>query len=118
MPLAGATASRMQKARLVIHHGSIMAGHSSIPKVGFLEAGMPTTCRAREAQCSVPITDAFIYNDLIPSGLRLEDTVWSVEGEDKRLFLEFARKMLQWLPEDRKTAKELSKDPWLFHLTG
>jgi hypothetical protein len=34
-------------------------------------------------------------------------------GEEKGLFLNFVRKMLQWLPEDRKTAKELREDPWL-----
>ena len=34
-------------------------------------------------------------------------------GEEKALFLNFVRKMLQWLPEDRETAKELRNDPWL-----
>jgi hypothetical protein len=34
-------------------------------------------------------------------------------GEEKGLFLNFVRKMLQWLPEDRKTAKELREDSWL-----
>jgi hypothetical protein len=40
-------------------------------------------------------------------------SITSLDGEDKLLFLEFASKMLQWLPEDRKTAKELLQDPWL-----
>jgi len=39
--------------------------------------------------------------------------VSALEGEEKRLFLSFVSKMLQWLPEDRKTAKELLEDPWL-----
>lgn len=51
--------------------------------------------------------------ELIPTGCTLEDSVKSLEGEDKRLFLEFAKKMLCWLPEERKTAKELLQDPWL-----
>lgn len=55
----------------------------------------------------------FIYKHLIPSHLNLADSIVSLEGEDKRLFLEFVGKMLQWLPEDRKTAKELIEDPWL-----
>jgi len=43
----------------------------------------------------------------------LEDTVLSLEGDDKHLFLDFIKNMLQWLPEDRRTAKELLEDPWL-----
>jgi serine/threonine protein kinase len=54
-----------------------------------------------------------MHKDLIPTDVRLEDSVLSLEGEDKRLFLDFIKKMLQWLPEDRKTAKELLEDPWL-----
>lgn len=54
-----------------------------------------------------------MHKDLIPTDVRLEDSVLSLEGEDKRLFLDFMKKMLQWLPEDRKTAKELLGDPWL-----
>ena len=61
---------------------------------------------------------AFMHKDLIPSWVRLEDTVRSLGGENKRLFLNFARKMLQWLPEDRKSAKELLEDPWLTPLPG
>ena len=41
------------------------------------------------------------------------NSVASVKGEDWRQFLVFARKMLQWLPDDRKSAKELFNDPWL-----
>lgn len=59
------------------------------------------------------IIDAFIHSDLIPNAVRLDDTVTSLDGEEKRLFLQFSRKMLQWVPEDRKPAKELLEDPWL-----
>jgi serine/threonine protein kinase len=55
----------------------------------------------------------FMYKDLIPTDVRLEDTILSLEGEDKLLFLDFVRRMLQWLPEDRAAAKELIDDPWL-----
>jgi hypothetical protein len=34
-------------------------------------------------------------------------------GEEKALFLNFVKRMLQWLSEDRGTAKELREDPWL-----
>jgi len=36
-----------------------------------------------------------------------------IVDEDKELFLNFMRRMLCWLPEDRATAKELKEDPWL-----
>jgi serine/threonine protein kinase len=55
----------------------------------------------------------FMDKDLIPTDVRLEDTILSLEGEDKRLFLDLIRRMLQWLPENRATAKELLGDPWL-----
>ncbi|PGH27362.1 CMGC/SRPK protein kinase [Polytolypa hystricis UAMH7299] len=55
----------------------------------------------------------FLHEHLIPRDLKLEDTVTTLDGEQKEQFLLFARKMLQWLPEDRKTAKELLEDPWL-----
>ena len=29
------------------------------------------------------------------------------------MFLEFVRKMLRWVPEERASAKELLEDPWL-----
>ncbi|KAI9687374.1 MAG: hypothetical protein M1822_002417 [Bathelium mastoideum] len=44
---------------------------------------------------------------------KLDDMETRLHGEDKRLFLQFIRSMLKWLPEERKTAKELLQDPWL-----
>jgi serine/threonine-protein kinase SRPK3 len=43
----------------------------------------------------------------------LENSLTSFTGEDKTLFLQFIRRMLRWMPEDRATAGELLKDPWL-----
>lgn len=54
-----------------------------------------------------------MHRDLIPHNNTLEDTVDTIDGEEKTQFLTFSRKMLQWLPDDRKTAKELIEDPWL-----
>ncbi|KAG6898854.1 hypothetical protein C0993_003519 [Termitomyces sp. T159_Od127] len=46
---------------------------------------------------------------------KLETTlkVWEGEGEDRDLFLCFMKKMLQWDPQDRPTAKQLLEDEWL-----
>lgn len=35
------------------------------------------------------------------------------QGKNREIFMAFMRGMLQWRPEDRKTAKELLDDPWL-----
>ncbi|KAE8150472.1 protein kinase [Aspergillus avenaceus] len=43
----------------------------------------------------------------------LEGIESNLEGEQQENFLRFIRKMLQWRPEDRPTAKELLSDPWL-----
>lgn len=54
----------------------------------------------------------FIAKTQIPKG-SLEDEEENLSGEDQRLFLEFLRKMLQWRPQDRKSASELLQDRWL-----
>ncbi|KFY73632.1 hypothetical protein V499_06284 [Pseudogymnoascus sp. VKM F-103] len=48
-----------------------------------------------------------------PEDFTSESKTPSLQGEDKRLFIEFARRMLKWLPEERATARELYEDPWL-----
>ncbi|GKZ22375.1 hypothetical protein AbraIFM66951_011542 [Aspergillus brasiliensis] len=55
----------------------------------------------------------FLHKHLIPEDQTLEDTVTCLKGTEKDEFLAFARDILQWLPEDRKTAKELVDHPWL-----
>ncbi|KAL8861012.1 MAG: hypothetical protein Q9178_002525 [Gyalolechia marmorata] len=55
----------------------------------------------------------FLYQDVIPSNFNLSGSVLSLKGEDKQLFLDFVSHMLRWLPEERKTAKELLEHPWL-----
>ncbi|KAG9041090.1 hypothetical protein FS842_002725 [Serendipita sp. 407] len=48
----------------------------------------------------------------IPEGT-LETAEKRLGGEEKVLFLDFARKILNWKPEERSTAGELLEDPWL-----
>lgn len=43
----------------------------------------------------------------------LEHLEENLEGRNKELFLDFMKSMLQWVPENRKTASELLEDPWL-----
>ncbi|KAF2723595.1 kinase domain-containing protein [Polychaeton citri CBS 116435] len=42
-----------------------------------------------------------------------KDVVTRVAGREVEPFLQFTRSMLKWLPEERKTARELLQDPWL-----
>jgi hypothetical protein len=34
------------------------------------------------------------------------------------MFIEFAQRMIKWVPEERSTAKELLQDPWLYAELG
>ncbi|KAL4917872.1 kinase-like domain-containing protein [Aspergillus aurantiobrunneus] len=43
----------------------------------------------------------------------LEQRETTLEGEDRACFLRFMRKMLQWEPEKRSSAKELAEDEWI-----
>jgi len=53
-----------------------------------------------------------IIHELIPQ-TSLEDTISHISGEEKREFLRFMRRILQWAPEDRPTATELLQDPFM-----
>ncbi|CAI7625047.1 unnamed protein product [Penicillium palitans] len=56
--------------------------------------------------------DEFRYSELIPSR-SLEDTAPFLQEKDQEAFLSFVRQMLTWLPEKRKTARELMDHPFL-----
>ena len=45
--------------------------------------------------------------------ISLEERISGLEGEEKELFLDFIGSMLKWRPEDRKSATELLKHPWM-----
>ncbi|KAL4894129.1 hypothetical protein BDV59DRAFT_192502 [Aspergillus ambiguus] len=46
-----------------------------------------------------------------PTPLEQRETV--LGGQDRESFLRFMRRMLQWEPEKRSTAKELAEDEWI-----
>lgn len=43
----------------------------------------------------------------------LERMVHKLEGEEKKNFIAFVRKMLQWNPEDRQDCEGVYWDEWL-----
>ncbi|KAG6269755.1 hypothetical protein E4U47_003983 [Claviceps purpurea] len=49
----------------------------------------------------------------LPEPKTLEQREKFLKGEDKECFLRLMRKMLQWEPEKRSSAKELLKDEWI-----
>ncbi|MCJ1317097.1 hypothetical protein MMC15_002419 [Xylographa vitiligo] len=54
------------------------------------------------------------WDGLIPiPEISFEKSEEYLDGKNKELFLQFMRKMLCWVPEERKTARELLQDPWL-----
>ncbi|KAJ5356372.1 CMGC protein kinase [Penicillium concentricum] len=58
--------------------------------------------------------DGYWKSDIeISKGVSLHNSEEFLSGRNKEMFLEFLKGMLQWKPEDRKTAKELLQDPWL-----
>jgi serine/threonine-protein kinase SRPK3 len=60
------------------------------------------------------ISGEFRYPEMIPSNdFTFEKLVPFLDGQDKKIFISLASRMLKWLPEERATAKELVSDPWL-----
>ena len=53
------------------------------------------------------------HGDAIVPSESLESLERRLEAPEKEQFLKFIRSMLQWLPEKRRTARELLQDPWL-----
>ncbi|EMF09309.1 protein kinase [Sphaerulina musiva SO2202] len=53
------------------------------------------------------------HPELVPQDFSFESAITCMEGEEKRLCIEFVKRMLKWLPQERSTAKELLHDPWL-----
>jgi hypothetical protein len=54
----------------------------------------------------------WIADILIPEN-SLERSEENLKGKSKEEFVRFMKAMLQWKPEDRKTAVQLLDDPWL-----
>lgn len=58
-------------------------------------------------------TGSFAFPEMVPRELSLEARITALDGDDKLAFIDFAKQMLCWHFQDRKTAKELLTHPWL-----
>ncbi|KAI0874585.1 serine threonine protein kinase, CMGC group [Hypoxylon argillaceum] len=54
------------------------------------------------------------YPDIpLPASVPFEQRETNLEGEDQELFLAMMRRILQWQPADRSTAKTIADDKWI-----
>ncbi|KAJ4259716.1 hypothetical protein NW762_007647 [Fusarium torreyae] len=79
---------------------------------------LPSELRARadETKLSKYFNEhgEYKYPELIPDeSFNFESKTSMLEGQDRELFINFVRRMLTWVPEQRATTKELLDDPWL-----
>ncbi|KAK2612011.1 hypothetical protein QQS21_001976 [Conoideocrella luteorostrata] len=85
------------------------------------EPGIPNTqgkiCNNAADYFGGPFFDddgVFMRHDLIPFHRQLGKEVPDcIDADDRDRFLTFLKRMICWLPEERATAEDLAKDPWL-----
>ena len=53
------------------------------------------------------------HDDAAVPPISMEGLEKRLSGSEKGYFLDFLRSMLTWLPEERRTARQLLDDPWL-----
>ncbi|QQK40892.1 CMGC protein kinase [Penicillium digitatum] len=82
--------------------------------IGILGPAPPDFLKRGERSHEFFTEDGHWRNQIeVPREISLELSEERLSGRNKEMFLNFMRGMLQWRPEDRKTAKQLLKDPWL-----
>jgi serine/threonine-protein kinase SRPK3 len=58
-------------------------------------------------------TDGTLKDSFEVPDVSLEMLATRLDGDNKAQFLNFVRKMLDWMPERRHTAEQLLEYPWL-----
>ncbi|BCS18372.1 uncharacterized protein APUU_11200A [Aspergillus puulaauensis] len=76
------------------------------PPAGLLAAG-------RQSRKFFSETDEFREKGLLKGEIPLEQRETSLKEEDRQRFLRMMRRMLQWEPEKRSSARELAEDEWI-----
>ena len=61
----------------------------------------------------VNIIGTFKGPTVAPTTFNFENQISAIQGEDKKMFIDFVKRMIKWRPEERSTARELLQDPWL-----
>ncbi|EXJ79314.1 CMGC/SRPK protein kinase [Capronia epimyces CBS 606.96] len=87
-------------------HLGLMISLLGPPPKEFLKRGAKTTSyfdaqgQLKNAEC-------------LSEDLTFESSISRLRGEEKELFIDFAKKMLKWVPEERWTAEQLLEHPYL-----
>ncbi|KMU92502.1 GH08190p [Coccidioides immitis H538.4] len=88
-----------------------------IAHLGALLGPPPPEFRRRSAVCQSFWDENGKWTDAVPMPeLTLEDLSTGIIGENKAGYLQFLRRILRWLPEERPTVRELIVDPWLMEV--
>lgn len=87
-------------------HLGLMIGLLGPPPVDFLKRGA-------KSSYYFDTDGKFKYPDYIDQEISFESSITRLRGEEKDLFLDMARHMLCWVPEERWTAKQLLEHPYL-----
>jgi serine/threonine-protein kinase SRPK3 len=87
-------------------HLGVMIGLLGPPPTELLERGSTTATYFNDQ-------GEFRKPELIKKHITFENSVRNLKGEEKDLFIDFAKKMICWLPEERWTAKQLLDHPFL-----
>lgn len=94
-------------------------GHDPFRHLALMVAlvGPPPTEFVRRSetteQCFDSRGDWIAHHEAPVPPVSLETLETRLVGEEKELFLGFIRSMLKWMPEERKTAKQLLEHPFL-----
>ncbi|QSS51926.1 protein kinase [Histoplasma capsulatum var. duboisii H88] len=79
----------------------------------------PTEFLNRSDACRIFWDENGAWRNFAPiPDVTLESLAVDIEGDDKEGFLNFLRKILRWLPEERPTAGELVYDEWVLKGLG
>ncbi|KAL4745928.1 kinase-like domain-containing protein [Aspergillus terricola var. indicus] len=94
-------------------------GHDPLRHLALMVAlvGPPPTEFVRRSetteQCFDSRGDWIAHHEAPVPSVSLETLETRLTGKEKELFLAFIRSMLKWMPEERKTAKQLLEHPYL-----
>ena len=78
--------------------------------------GPPPPSLIAQGQLSHKFFDSqggFLAKNILPERTTLEEKETTLNGPDQADFLRFVRRMLQWEPNKRSSAKSLAEDVWI-----
>jgi serine/threonine-protein kinase SRPK3 len=93
--------------------GNYSSGAHLASIVAILEPPPPELLQRSETSWEYFKTDGTLKDSFEVPDVSLETSATRLDGDNKVMFLDFIRKMLDWMPEKRHTAGQLLAHPWL-----